>query len=108
MSSKIDSSSYYDNGRLEQVEYPDGSTEEYTYCDDNTLHTLTNKKADGSQIELFSYTYDNANNQTSKTDARGTTSYTYDNLERLETVEEPDGTLTEYTSTWQGIGQLRR
>ena len=89
--------SYYDNGRLEMVEYPDGSTEEYYYYYDNTLNRLVNRKSDGTEIESFSYTYDNANNQISKTDARGTTSYTYDDLERLETVAEPNGKETEYT-----------
>ncbi|MGE5328496.1 MAG: RHS repeat-associated core domain-containing protein, partial [Deltaproteobacteria bacterium] len=89
--------SYYDNGRLEKVTYPNGSTEEYTYYEDNTLHTLVNKRSDQTEIESFSYTYDSANNQTSKTDARGITSYAYDDLERLETVSEPNRKVTEYT-----------
>ena len=48
------------------------------------------------------YTYDAAGNQTSKTEtvantARGTTTYQYDALNRLETVTEPGGKTTEYT-----------
>ncbi|OPX42547.1 tRNA(Glu)-specific nuclease WapA precursor [Ruminiclostridium hungatei] len=89
--------SYFDNGARQSVSYSDGSGEEYTYTPDGLLQTLTNKKADGSIIDTYSYTYDAANNQTSKTDARGTTVYTYDALNRLETATEPNGTVTAYT-----------
>ena len=34
---------------------------------------------------------------TSKTDSDGTTDYTYDGLNRLTTVDAPDGTVTAYT-----------
>ena len=61
------------------------------------LYKLTNKNADGSIKEIFNYTYDAANNQTSKEDNKGTTEYTYDDLNRLESVEEPEGKVTEYT-----------
>ena len=88
---------YFDNGARQSVSYSDGSGEEYTYTPDGLLQALTNKKADGSIIDTYSYTYDAANNQTSKTDARGTTVYTYDALNRLETVTEPNGTVTAYT-----------
>ena len=61
------------------------------------MHTLTNRKSDDTVIDSYSYTYDAANNQTSKVDGRGTTSYTYDDLNRLETVSEPSGKETSYT-----------
>ena len=89
--------SYLDNGARESVAYSGGAREDYTYYADGLLHTLTNKKADGSIIDTYSYTYDAAHNQITKTDARGTTSYTYDVLNRLETVTEPNGTKTTYT-----------
>ena len=88
---------YFDNGARQSVSYSDGSGEEYTYTPDGLLQALTNKKADGSIIDTYSYTYDAASNQTSKTDARGTTVYTYDALNRLETATEPNGTITAYT-----------
>ena len=88
---------YFDNGARQSVSYSDGSGEEYTYTPDGLLQALTNRKTDGSLIDAYSYTYDAANNQTSKTDARGTTVYTYDVLNRLETVTEPNGTVTAYT-----------
>ena len=89
--------SYLDNGARDSVVYSGGAREDYTYYADGLLHTLTNKKADGSIIDTYSYTYDAAHNQITKTDAKGTTSYTYDMLNRLETVAEPNGTKTTYT-----------
>lgn len=87
---------YYDNGSLETLTYSGGSTANYTYYGDNHLETLINKKADGTVIDSYSYTYDEAGNMQTKTDSKGTTSYTYDSLNMLETIKEPDGTLTKY------------
>ncbi|MDP4093577.1 MAG: S8 family serine peptidase [Bacillota bacterium] len=88
---------YYDNGNRKSVIYPDGSREDYTYYKDNLNETLVNTKADGNAIDSYSYTYDGAHNQTSKTDAKGTTKYTYDSLNRLQTVTDPSGIVTSYT-----------
>ena len=89
--------SYYDNGSKESVVYSYGSREDYTYYKDNLNKTLTNKKSDGTIIDTYSYTYDGAHNQTSKTDAKGVTTYTYDSVNRLESVTEPSGTVTKYS-----------
>ncbi len=88
---------YYDNGARQSVVYSDGSREDYTYYKDNLLHTLTNTRADGTVIDNYSYTYDAAHNETSKVDAKGSTAYTYDALNRLKTVTEPNGRTTSYT-----------
>ena len=48
-------------------------------------------------LETYTYTYDEAHNQTSKTETKGTTAYTYDELNRLGSVTEPSGKKTEYT-----------
>lgn len=89
--------SYYDNGSRQSTVYQDGSREDYTYYTDNLLCTLTNKKADGTVIDTYTYEYDAAHNQTGKTDSRGSTAYTYDALNILETVTEPIGRSTTYT-----------
>jgi len=94
--------SYYANGSRKSVTYPDGSTETYTYYKDNLNKTLVNKKANGTVIDSYSYTYDAAHNQTSKTDAKGVTGYTYDKLNRLEKVTEPGNKTTSYT--YDGAG----
>ena len=88
---------YYGNGSRKTVTYSDGAKEEYTYYKDGLNKTLTNKKADGTVIDTYSYTYDGAHNQTTKTDRKGTTSYSYDSLNRLEKVTEPSSRTTNYT-----------
>jgi YD repeat-containing protein len=84
-----------DNGNLQKLQYP-GSSEEYTYYPNNRLHTLANKLG-STIIEAYNYSYDPAGNQTSKLDGKGTTAYTYDELNRLLTVTEPGGKETSYT-----------
>ena len=59
--------------------------------------TLVNKKATGLIIDSYSYTYDRANNQTSKLDSKGVTHYAYDSLNRLVKTTEPSGKETSYT-----------
>ncbi|MCX7922699.1 MAG: S8 family serine peptidase [Clostridia bacterium] len=93
---------YYANGSRQSVIYHNGASETYTYYKNNLNWTLTNKKADGSVMDTYTYTYDAANNQTSKHElingvVKGTTLYTYDSLNRLETVTEPNGRVTSYS-----------
>ena len=92
---------YYPTGSLKSVTYPSGAKEEYTYTRDSLLKELKNIKADGLVMDDYTYTYDAAHNQLTKTEVvngvnKGTTAYTYDSLSRLETVTEPDRT-TGYT-----------
>ncbi|KUO70373.1 MAG: hypothetical protein APF77_03395, partial [Clostridia bacterium BRH_c25] len=87
---------YYANGSKKSVTYPDGSREAYTYYNDNLLKTLVNTKGDGTVLDTYSYTYDAAHNQTTKTDSKGTTRYEYDGLNRLSKVTEPSGKTTSY------------
>ena len=89
--SKTTTYSYNDNGSRKSVVYPDGSREDYTYWNDGLSKTLTNKKADGTVIDNYSYTYDGAHSQKSKTDKKGVTSYS---LNRLNSVTEPGGKAT--------------
>lgn len=88
---------YYDNGSRSKVIYPDNTTESYTYDKKNQVISLINKKSDGTVISSYQYTYDGAGNQLTKTEEKGTTTYTYDNMNRLSTVSEPGGKTTSYT-----------
>jgi len=92
---------YYDNGSRESVTYNDGTREEYTYNANSQIETLVNRKADGSILDSYAYTYDNVGNQLTKHEViggveKGTTAYTYDGLNRLLTVTEPAGRSTAY------------
>lgn len=60
------------------------------------IKILVNRKADGTLIDAYSYTYDAANHQKSKTDAKGTTTFTYDKVGRISTITEPNSTKTIY------------
>ena len=94
--SKVTTYTYYANGSLQKLAYPNGATEEYTYYANNKLYTLINKQG-SSVLEAFGYAYDGAGNMTGKADRKGTTVYTYDKLNRLLTVSEPDSKVTAYT-----------
>ncbi len=88
---------YTVTGQQESVTYETGCHEDYTYTADGLLETLTNKRADNTVIDSYAYTYDAAHNQTSKVDAKGTTGFTYDSLNRLLTLSEQNGKSTAYT-----------
>ena len=88
---------YYPNGTKKSVTYPDGTIQSYSYDSKNQIISLTNKRSNGSTLSYYTYTYDGAGNQLTKTEAKGTTEYSYDALNRLSTVKEPDGMKTSYT-----------
>jgi len=94
--SDVTTYTYMDNGSLELLTYPNGLTAEYTYYDNNKLHTLANKSGN-TILSAYNYAYDGCGNLVTELDIDGTTTYTYDELNRLESVTEPDGKLTEYT-----------
>jgi RHS repeat-associated protein len=96
---------YLANGNRSKVTYPDGTTETYSYNRKNQVISLTNAKANGTVISYFQYTYDDAGNQLTKTEAKGTTAYTYDSLSRLNSVTEPEGKVTSYT--YDGAGNRK-
>ncbi|GBG07986.1 RHS repeat-associated core domain-containing protein [Paenibacillus agaridevorans] len=92
---------YYNDGSLKTLQYSNGVKEEYTYTANNQLHTLKNYKG-STLLDSYTYTYDAAGNQLSKTEMQngttiGTTTYAYDELNRLSRVQEPSGRVTTYT-----------
>jgi len=74
-----------------------GAYAEYTYDAVGQVLSLVHRKADGSLLAAFTYTYDAADNRASVSDASGTTAYTYDALDRLTGVTYPDGSTAQYT-----------
>ena len=84
--------SYDNNGRRTSVTYEGGVSENYTYDRDNRLITLKNTKPNGAGISEYSYTYDLAGRQITKTDLYGTTNYEYDKAGRIVKVATPGKT----------------
>ncbi|MFC3798112.1 RHS repeat domain-containing protein [Cohnella sp. GCM10012308] len=97
---------YYANGTLKQITYPTLSNgvvlkTVYVYDGLKRLKQLTNFK--GPQIlSEYVYTYDGNGNIKTIKDSTGTTTYTYDKLNRLETIWRPDG--SQYIYTYDGLG----
>lgn len=87
---------YDKNGNRETIGYEGGVKESYAYDRTNRLLKLSNVKPGGALLSEFSYTYDGAGRQTSKTDSYGKTSYSYDGAGRIRKVEAP-GKTTVYT-----------
>ncbi|MBB6632837.1 RHS repeat protein [Cohnella thailandensis] len=87
---------YDKNGNRESISYAGGVKETYSYDRNNQLLKLRNVKPGGTLLSEFSYTYDGAGRQTSKTDSYGKTSYFYDDAGRIRKVEAP-GKSTVYT-----------
>lgn len=88
---------YYSNGSTKSVSYKGGIKEEYTYFKNNLLKTLENKNPDGTLIESYMYEYDEGNNQTKKIDKKGSTIYTYDELNRIDSVTDTSGIKIGYS-----------
>lgn len=98
---------YYDDGSQKSVTYSNGYKEIYSYYDNHLLKTLQNVKANDSILDEYQYTYDDAGNLITKFEIingvqKGSTSYTYDTLNRLITVIEPSGKKTTYN--YDGAG----
>ena len=74
---------YNVDSTIASINYSTGISEVYGYDSDKNITTLTNKKADGSTLESYSYTYDNNGNQLTKTENGIPITYAYDKLNRL-------------------------
>ncbi|MBD3920227.1 S8 family serine peptidase [Paenibacillus sp. PR3] len=91
---------YNNDGTRKTVEYPSGLKEAYTYSANKQLTLLQN--LNGSTVmDSYSYTYDSAGNQKTKTEtingvSKGTTTYSYDQLNRMASLQEPSGKKTVY------------
>lgn len=93
---------YYDNGNMERVTYPDNAYTAYTYYSNNDLKTVQNVNSSGTTIEAYNYAYDGNRNQTTVLDGYGTTRYEYNALNQLAKETLYNGQITQYT--YDGAG----
>lgn len=89
--------SYNRNGSRKATGYGDGSGQEYQYDAAGRVTALVHRDKDGKETERYAYTYDANGNLTCESSSRGAIYYTYDALNRLTSVTEPEGRVTEYT-----------
>lgn len=87
---------YNPNGSRRSLTYENGSKAEYTYWENGLLKKLVNMDSLETVIDEYNYEYDEAQNMENKTEIinnvnKGTTTYQYDELNRLKNVSEQDG-----------------
>jgi len=90
---------YWPDDLLKTVTHPNGVTATYGYDKADRLTSLVNERVDHltqarTPVSSYAYTYDANGNRLSQVETNGgapeTTGYTYDALNRLETVTYPD------------------
>lgn len=85
---RIATYSYLKNDRVKSVEHGNGMLTQYKY-DGFDLQTLQHTKADGSDANVYKYTYDAGGNWTSRTTGEGVLhNYTYDAFGRVQSNSE--------------------
>jgi len=87
---------YYDNGATKSINRSSGTQTSYIYNNVNQLTSLKTTKGTAT-IEEFAYEYDLNGNMNKKVDRKGTTTYIYDELNRIKSVTEPGSKVTGYT-----------
>ena len=86
--SRLTSYTYDNAGRQITITYPNGVVTTNTYDNADRLTGISTVKS-ATSILSITYTLDNVGNQLTMVDGTGTTTYTYDALNRLRTVAYP-------------------
>jgi RHS repeat-associated protein len=90
---------YWGDGLLKTVVKPDGTVTSYDYDGGDRLKSVLVRKG-GTALLSYAYTYDGNGNRKTQVEVNGgspeTTTYTYDALNRLETVTYADGRNVAY------------
>ncbi|MED3662990.1 DNRLRE domain-containing protein [Ureibacillus terrenus] len=83
-------------GAIESVTRGNGTSTNKTFDQANRLKTLTNKLANGTELNSYTYHYDQNNNIETIVTNHGTVSYQYDELNQLVRETLLDGTVINY------------
>jgi YD repeat-containing protein len=85
---------YWPDDLLKTLTKPDGTVTSYEYDGADRVNSIAVRK-EGSLVLSYAYTYDRNGNRLSQVEVNGgppqTTTYTYDDLDRLKTVTYPGG-----------------
>ena len=94
---------YYDaRDRLDYQVQPDGTVLDYSY--DNVGNRTEVKLSHNGNDHLTTYHYDDLNRLQSVIDSNGTTSYSYDDVGNLDTLTYPNGIVLDYD--YNSVNQL--
>lgn len=86
---------YDDAGRLASTTLGNGLTTERTYDEANRLTEVENRNG-AAVVSSYTYTLDDVGNRTQVVDTSGTTTYGYDDLNRLTDVTYPNADVQAY------------
>jgi RHS repeat-associated protein len=96
----VTSYEYWPDDLLRTITKPNGTVTSYEYDRADRLTSVV-VRLDAAVLASFAYTYDANGNRLTQVETNGsgpeTTSYTYDALNRLETVTYPDGSSAAYS-----------
>jgi len=101
--SRLTSYTYDAAGRQTVIAYPNGVSSTNTYDNADRLISIAVIKG-AATLESFSYTLDNAGNRLTMVDADGTTSYSYDALNRLAIVVYPSDSPANVSYSYDPMG----
>jgi RHS repeat-associated protein len=101
--SRSASYTYDDAGRLITTTYPNGVVTTNTYDIADRLTGISTVKS-ATTILSITYTLDDVGNRLAMVDGSGTTSYTYDELNRLTGVSYPTGSPASVSYTYDAMG----
>lgn len=90
-------------GNRTALTQPNGTRTEYTYLANNWLSVILHKQPDGSVFQSFSYGYDANGNRIAQADSTGSTSFSYDALDRLTGATYP-GSYGTWSWTYDAVG----
>ena len=97
---------YYRNGLLNRSTKPDGTSIKREYNELNRLTTVTYRDSGDTVLSTATYAYDANGNRTQMVDSSGTTTSTYDELNRLTSVTDSFGQTVTYE--YDGVGNITR
>jgi RHS repeat-associated protein len=89
--------SYDAAGRRSTLTLPGGIVVSYQYDANNQVTAVESSHPNNDLLQKFTYAYDEVGNVIEKTDGKGTTTFTYDPVNRLLSYIDPSGTQTGYT-----------
>ncbi|MDA8021081.1 MAG: hypothetical protein MPN21_26895, partial [Thermoanaerobaculia bacterium] len=99
---------WFKDSRLQKVSYPNTTSARHTYDAAGRTDTIENRQGVAAVVSSYGYSYDQNGNRTEQIETNGgaaeTTTYEYDEADRLLSVDYPDRTVT---YTYDEVGNRR-